>query len=195
MFHIPKTDPLFRTGGKLFSCSQDHTPFDVVAWHGKLVTIYFILYHLFSHDDSYVPYKYAMEKFIGVGSITRDHIDPSIFCVLTAKSKTPGVPLADFLIFSPRWDVASQTFRPPVCAVTWFRTWTQLRISFVSSTSTAILPPSLWDLSMVTMRAEATLSSLVLSATRPDSAPTVVSTLHLIVRYYHSFLRSLLGSV
>lgn len=122
MFHIPKTDPLFRTGGKLFSCSQDHTPFDVVAWHGKLVTIYFILYHLFSHDDSYVPYKYAMEKFIGVGSITRDHIDPSIFCVLTAKSKTPGVPLADFLIFSPRWDVASQTFRPPVCAVTWFRT-------------------------------------------------------------------------
>lgn len=55
-----------------------------------------------------------MEKFIGVGSITRDHIDPSIFCVLTAKSKAPGVPLADFLIFFPRWDVASQTFRPPV---------------------------------------------------------------------------------
>lgn len=55
-----------------------------------------------------------MEKFIGVGSITKDHIDPSIFCVLTAKSKTPGVPLADFLIFFPRWDVALGTFRPPV---------------------------------------------------------------------------------
>ena len=54
-----------------------------------------------------------MEKFVGVGSITVDHIDPSIFCVLTAKSKTPGTPLADFLIFSPRWDVASRTFRPP----------------------------------------------------------------------------------
>ena len=63
---------------------------------------------------SYVPYKYAMEKFVHVGSIQKDHIDPSIFCVLTAKSKTPGAPLADFLIFSGRWDVANGTFRPPV---------------------------------------------------------------------------------
>jgi homogentisate 1,2-dioxygenase len=54
-----------------------------------------------------------MEKFINVGSISKDHIDPSIFCVLTAKSKAAGVPLADFLIFSPRWDVAHETFRPP----------------------------------------------------------------------------------
>ena len=58
-----------------------------------------------------------MEKFVNVGSISKDHIDPSIFCVLTAKSKQPGVPLADFLIFSPRWDVASGTFRPPVCPI------------------------------------------------------------------------------
>ena len=64
--------------------------------------------------NSYVPYKYAMEKFVNVGSISKDHIDPSIFCVLTAKSKTLGTPLADFLIFSPRWDVATGTFRPPV---------------------------------------------------------------------------------
>ena len=63
---------------------------------------------------SYVPYKYAMEKFVHLGSIQKDHIDPSIFCVLTAKSKTPGAPLADFLIFSGRWDVATGTFRPPV---------------------------------------------------------------------------------
>ena len=55
-----------------------------------------------------------MEKFVNVGSISKDHIDPSIFCVLTAKSKQLGVPLADLLIFSPRWDVASGTFRPPV---------------------------------------------------------------------------------
>ncbi|KAJ7220230.1 homogentisate 1,2-dioxygenase [Mycena pura] len=82
--------------GQLFACNQEHTPFDVVAWHGN-----------------YVPYKYAMEKFVNVGSISKDHIDPSIFCVLTAKSKAPGVPLADFLIFSPRWDVALNTFRPP----------------------------------------------------------------------------------
>ncbi|CAL1716067.1 unnamed protein product [Somion occarium] len=97
-FDIDQSDweIVYKVSGKLFVCTQDHTPFDVVAWHGN-----------------YVPYKYAMEKFIGVGSITKDHIDPSIFCVLTAKSKTPGIPLADFLIFSPRWDVANGTFRPP----------------------------------------------------------------------------------
>ena len=42
-----------------------------------------------------------------------DHIDPSIFCVLTAPSRDPSAPLTDFLIFSPRWDVASHTYRPP----------------------------------------------------------------------------------
>ncbi|KIK58015.1 hypothetical protein GYMLUDRAFT_75099 [Collybiopsis luxurians FD-317 M1] len=82
--------------GQLHSCSQEHTPFDVVAWHGN-----------------YVPYKYDMTKFVFVGSISKDHIDPSIFCVLTAKSKAAGVPLADFLIFSGRWDVGIDTFRPP----------------------------------------------------------------------------------
>jgi len=55
-----------------------------------------------------------MEKFVNVGSISKDHIDPSIFCVLTAKSKQVNVPLADFLIFSPRWDISTGTFRPPV---------------------------------------------------------------------------------
>ncbi|KAH9038148.1 homogentisate 1,2-dioxygenase [Lactarius hengduanensis] len=86
----------FRLGGRLYSCKQDHTPFDVVAWHGN-----------------YVPYKYALEKFVNVGSISKDHIDPSIFCVLTAKSKIPHHSLVDLLIFSPRWDVSNHTFRPP----------------------------------------------------------------------------------
>ncbi|KAF8960037.1 homogentisate 1,2-dioxygenase [Flammula alnicola] len=87
---------IYKVCGQLHSCAQEHTPFDVVAWHGN-----------------YAPYKYAMEKFVNVGSISEDHIDPSIFCVLTAKSKQPGVPLADFLIFSPRWEVSTGTFRPP----------------------------------------------------------------------------------
>lgn len=34
-------------------------------------------------------------------------------CVLTAKSRDPATPLADFLWFGPRWDVASNTFRLP----------------------------------------------------------------------------------
>jgi len=87
---------IYKVSGTLHMCKQEHTPFDVVAWHGN-----------------YVPYKYNLEKFINVGSISKDHIDPSIFCVLTAPSKTLGTPLADFLIFSPRWDVASNTYRPP----------------------------------------------------------------------------------
>lgn len=86
----------YKLCGKLFDCHQRHTPFDVVAWHGN-----------------YVPYKYDLNSFIGVGSITRDHIDPSIFCVLTVPSTEIGTPLADFLIFSPRWDVATNTYRPP----------------------------------------------------------------------------------
>jgi homogentisate 1,2-dioxygenase len=57
-----------------------------------------------------VPYKYDLTKFVNVGSISVDHIDPSIFCVLTAKSRDPTAPLADLLIFSPRWDVASRMF-------------------------------------------------------------------------------------
>jgi homogentisate 1,2-dioxygenase len=98
-YNITKDDPweiVYKMGGKYFSSKQNHCPFDVVAWHGN-----------------YVPYKYDLTKFVNVGSISVDHIDPSIFCVLTAKSRDRNAPLADFLIFSPRWDVASHTYRPP----------------------------------------------------------------------------------
>ncbi|MCJ1400550.1 hypothetical protein MMC11_003756 [Xylographa trunciseda] len=94
-----KTEPweiIYKLGGKFFKSTQQHSPFDVVAWHGN-----------------YIPYKYDLTKFVNVGSISVDHIDPSIFCVLTARSRDPASPLADFLIFSPRWDVASHTYRPP----------------------------------------------------------------------------------
>ncbi|ORY72416.1 homogentisate 1,2-dioxygenase [Leucosporidium creatinivorum] len=87
---------VYKLMGTLWSCSQEHSPFDVVAYHGN-----------------YVPYKYDLSRFCNVGSISFDHIDPSIFCVLTARSNEPGTPMADFLVFSPRWDVASHTFRPP----------------------------------------------------------------------------------
>ncbi|KAE8153209.1 Homogentisate 1,2-dioxygenase [Aspergillus avenaceus] len=86
---------VYKLGGRFFASTQNHSPFDVVAWHGN-----------------YVPYKYDLTKFVNVGSISVDHIDPSIFSVLTAKSHA-NTPLADFLIFSPRWDVASNTYRPP----------------------------------------------------------------------------------
>ena len=42
-----------------------------------------------------------------------DHADPSIFTVLTSPSETPGTANIDFVIFSDRWLVGENTFRPP----------------------------------------------------------------------------------
>lgn len=82
--------------GKLFSYEQDHSPFDVVAWHGN-----------------YVPYKYDLSKFMVINSVSFDHCDPSIFTVLTCQSEHKGTAIADFVIFPPRWSVQEHTFRPP----------------------------------------------------------------------------------
>ncbi|KAH7336479.1 putative homogentisate 1,2-dioxygenase [Rhexocercosporidium sp. MPI-PUGE-AT-0058] len=86
---------IYKICGKFFYSSQSHSPYDVVAWHGN-----------------YIPYKYDLTKFVTAGSISVDHIDPSIFCCLTAKSHNPHEPLADFLVLPPRWDVSSHTYRP-----------------------------------------------------------------------------------
>jgi len=82
--------------GKLFYATQNHSPFDVVAWHGN-----------------YAPYKYNLSNFMTINTVSFDHCDPSIFTVLTAPSVRPGVAIADFVIFPPRWSVAEHTFRPP----------------------------------------------------------------------------------
>ncbi|KAJ8680617.1 hypothetical protein QAD02_016404 [Eretmocerus hayati] len=82
--------------GKLFVADQDHSPFDVVAWHGN-----------------YVPYKYNLDRFMVINSVSFDHCDPSIFTVLTCPSDKPGTAIADFVIFPPRWSVQEHTFRPP----------------------------------------------------------------------------------
>jgi len=82
--------------GALWSARIDHSPLDVVGWHGN-----------------YAPYKYDLRRFNTIGSISYDHPDPSIFTVLTSASDTPGVANIDFAIFPPRWLVAEKTFRPP----------------------------------------------------------------------------------
>lgn len=82
---------------KMFVTEQDHSPYDVCAWSGN-----------------YVPYKYSLDKFVAMNTVTRDHPDPSIFTVLTCPSiGKPGTALADFVIFPPRWECANDTFRPP----------------------------------------------------------------------------------
>ena len=78
--------------GLLWTARIDHSPLDVVAWHGN-----------------YAPYKYDLTHFNTVGSISVDHPDPSIFTVLTSPSDTPGTANVDFVIFPPRWLVAEHT--------------------------------------------------------------------------------------
>ena len=85
-----------KFGGNLWSCEIDHSPLDVVAWHGN-----------------YAPYRYDLTRFNTIGSISFDHPDPSIFTVLTSPSGEPGVANCDFVIFPDRWLVAENTFRPP----------------------------------------------------------------------------------
>ncbi len=85
-----------KFGGNLWSCETDHSPLDVVAWHGN-----------------YAPYKYDLRRFNTIGSISFDHPDPSIFTVLTSPSDLHGTANVDFVIFPDRWLVMENTFRPP----------------------------------------------------------------------------------
>lgn len=82
--------------GRLWQTELTHSPLDVVAWHGN-----------------YVPYKYDLSLFNTVNTVSYDHPDPSIFTVLTSPSAHPGIAHVDFVIFPPRWMVATNTFRPP----------------------------------------------------------------------------------
>jgi homogentisate 1,2-dioxygenase len=85
-----------KFGGRLWSAPLDHSPLDVVAWHGN-----------------YAPYRYDLRRFNTLGSVSYDHPDPSIFLVLQSPSDTAGVDNLDFVIFPPRWLVMEDTFRPP----------------------------------------------------------------------------------
>ncbi len=85
-----------KYGGNLWSTTLDHSPLDVVAWHGN-----------------YAPYKYDLAHFMAINTVSFDHPDPSINTVLTVPSEVPGTANVDFVIFPPRWMVAEHTFRPP----------------------------------------------------------------------------------
>jgi len=94
--HEGQFELLAKFAGKLWSAAIDHSPLDVVAWHGN-----------------YTPYKYNLTSFNAMNSVSFDHADPSIFTVLTSPSGIPGTANMDFVIFPPRWVVAEHTFRPP----------------------------------------------------------------------------------
>jgi homogentisate 1,2-dioxygenase len=90
------TEVIQKSLGSLWTTTLDHSPLDVVAWHGNLA-----------------PYRYDLSRFNVIGSVSFDHPDPSIFTVLTSPSDVLGRANADFVIFPPRWMVAEDTFRPP----------------------------------------------------------------------------------
>jgi len=90
------TEVIQKSLGSLWATTLDHSPLDVVAWHGNLA-----------------PYRYDLSRFNVIGTISYDHPDPSIFTVLTSPSDVPGRANADFVIFPPRWMVGEDTFRPP----------------------------------------------------------------------------------
>ncbi|KAK4534262.1 hypothetical protein CDCA_CDCA01G0287 [Cyanidium caldarium] len=85
-----------KFNNELFAYRQPHSPFNVVAWHGN-----------------YAPCRYDLRRFCPVNAVRFDHMDPSIFTVLTCRSNEVGVALADFVVFPPRWHVQEHTFRPP----------------------------------------------------------------------------------
>ena len=90
------TEVIQKFMGTLWATTLDHSPFDVVGWHGNLA-----------------PYKYDLARFMALGTVSFDHPDPSIFTVLTSPTDTAGAANMDFVIFPTRWMVAEHTFRPP----------------------------------------------------------------------------------
>ncbi len=82
--------------GRMWEAEIDHSPLDVVAWHGN-----------------YAPYKYDLARFNCINTVSFDHPDPSIYTVMTSPSAVAGTANVDFAIFPPRWLVAEHTFRPP----------------------------------------------------------------------------------
>jgi len=87
---------LAKYGGGLWEAEIDHSPLDIVAWRGN-----------------YVPYKYDLNRFQCINTVTYDHPDPSIYCVLSSPTAVPGTANVEMGCFPPRWSVANDTFRPP----------------------------------------------------------------------------------
>lgn len=87
---------LAKFDGHFWSSRTQHSPLDVVAWHG-----------------THGPYKYDLRRFNVTGFLGHDHPDPSINLVLHAPSAVPGVDTLDFVAFAPRVLAMQDTFRPP----------------------------------------------------------------------------------
>ncbi|KAJ9320326.1 hypothetical protein DTO027B5_8579 [Paecilomyces variotii] len=83
-----------RLNYKLWSATQETTPFDVTGWQGNIY-----------------PYKYDVSRFSYLGNMSWDHHDPSLFVILTAPAygKAPGTAIVDFAAVGPRWEASEDT--------------------------------------------------------------------------------------
>jgi homogentisate 1,2-dioxygenase len=87
-----------RLDTKLWSCTQDATPFNVSGWQGTLY-----------------PYKYDMMRFSSFSNANFDHHGPSLFCIMQARAfgKEPYTSVLDFAVATSRWEAAEDTLRAP----------------------------------------------------------------------------------
>jgi homogentisate 1,2-dioxygenase len=85
-----------KANGKIWEKTIKRSIFDVVAWHGN-----------------YAPYRYDLNLFNTINTVSYDHPDPSIFTVLSSESPYQGISSLDFVIFPERWMVAEHSFRIP----------------------------------------------------------------------------------
>ncbi|MCB9525343.1 MAG: homogentisate 1,2-dioxygenase [Myxococcales bacterium] len=90
------TEIVVKQGGRFFTTTAPHSPFDVVGWHG-----------------TWAPFKYDLADFNSLGSVSFDHPDPSILTVLTSPMDTTGRNAIDVGVFRGRWDPTEHSFRPP----------------------------------------------------------------------------------
>jgi homogentisate 1,2-dioxygenase len=90
-----RVEVIHKVGGNLWRATYNHSPLDVVAWHGNSV-----------------PYVYNLRHFQLMGSVNFDHPDPSRYTALTSTTATPGLANIDFCAAPPEWVVATDTFRP-----------------------------------------------------------------------------------
>ena len=71
-----------KYGGGLWEAEIDHSPLDIVAWRGN-----------------YLPFRYDLYKFQCINTVTFDHPDPSIYCVLASPTSVPGTSNMEFGCF------------------------------------------------------------------------------------------------
>ncbi|CAD7962380.1 unnamed protein product [Amoebophrya sp. A25] len=97
-----KTEYIVKFQDNFFRGESNYSPFDVVAYYG-----------------SHVPVVFDLRDFMAINTVSHDHPDPSIGCVMSSYTTAPGIANIDFVVFPPRYVVAENTFRPP-----WFhRNW------------------------------------------------------------------------